>query len=95
MGALLFSNQGLPKTAASWVRFRLAEAGVMSADQFGLHDLRRGAAQQLVSAGCSLSTILRAGSWSSRSFIEYLDRTGIERDLMAKIKFNAVMMEDD
>ena len=94
-GSSLISCHDLPRSAATWVRHRLQEVGIMEAEHSGLHDLRRGAAQQLVSAGCSLSTILQAGSWSSRAFIDYLDRPGVERDLVTKIKASAVLIDDE
>ena len=91
----MFSGHDLPRTTTDWVRWRLGALGIADAENFGLHDLRRGAARQLVAAGSSLSTILRAGSWSSRAFIDYLDRAGMERELVSKVKSCAVMIDDD
>lgn len=84
-GDFLFSNPRVPATSARWARERLISIGAPHAANFGLHDLRRGAAQQLVSCGGSLATILRAGSWSSKAFLVYLDQAGLERDAMARM----------
>ena len=43
-----------------------------------LHDFRRGHAQDLLEAGASLMTILRAGEWRSAAFMAYLDTAEME-----------------
>ena len=38
----------------------------------GSHALRRGMARDIVDAGGSLATLLRAGQWKSAAFVAYL-----------------------
>ena len=76
------------------MRYHGAQAGIEHAECFSLHDLRRGAAKQLVAGGCTLSVLLRAGSWSSRAFMIYLDQPGLERDAQASVLNSFVDIED-
>ena len=55
--------------------------GAPDAHKFGLHSLRRGAAQELVEKGGDLATLLRAGGWKSASFRSYLDLVGLDNSV--------------
>ena len=82
-GDLLFGAHDIPRHAVTWARAHLAQAGLPGATTVTLHDFRRGAAQQLYARECRLSVILKAGSWTSRAFLAYLDKPGIESDLVS------------
>ena len=75
----------------------MARLGVQRAENFTLRDLRRSAARALVSCKSSLATLLAAGSWSSRAFILYLDKGGMECSVMRRVMLEAVdnMHSDD
>ena len=49
--------------ALKQLRTLLAALGVVEADSFRTHDLRRGHAQDMVESGAKLVEILRAGDW--------------------------------
>ena len=55
------------------MRRKFVAHGIEHTEKFNLHDLRKGAAQQLVANGSPLTVILKAGSWGSRAFAIYLD----------------------
>ena len=38
----------------------------------GAHSLRRGMAQDIIDSGNSLAVLLKAGGWSSATFLDYL-----------------------
>lgn len=69
--------------SAAWARCelrrRLKLLGVGGADNFCLHDFRRGHAQDLVESGADLQRILRAGEWVSPVFLKYLDTVKCEK----------------
>ncbi len=44
----------------------------------GWHSFRRGAARDMLNAGCSLAQILEAGGWRSAAFLRYLSRRDID-----------------
>ena len=73
----------ITKEAAQWLRIALEARDVPRAREFGLHSLRRGAANALVLSGGDLSTLLRAGGWRSSAFRAYLDLVGLERKVLA------------
>ena len=56
---------------------------MLEADEYGLHSLRRGAAQELVDRGGDLSVLLKAGGWRSSAFKSYLDLIGLERAVIS------------
>jgi hypothetical protein len=66
--------------ARSELKRRLAKIGIADAEQYVLHDMRRGHAQDLVESGCSLHQILKAGEWVSPAFLKYLDLAKVDRD---------------
>ena len=69
--------------SAAWARCELRQRlkllGVGGADNFCLHDFRRGHAQDLVESGADLQRILRAGEWVSPAFLKYLDTVKCEK----------------
>ena len=80
-GERIFCDQ-IGARALLWLRTVLGAYGVENAERFGLHALRRGAAQQLVASGGDLPTLLRAGGWRSSAFRSYLDMVDIENKVL-------------
>ena len=80
-GERLF-KQGIAASAQTWLQVALEARCFPNANLHTPHTLRRGAARALVASGCSLSTILQAGSWRSSAFISYLDTGGVENALL-------------
>ena len=81
-GEKVFSAN-ISKEAAQWLRIALEARDVPRAREYGLHSLRRGAANALVVAGGDLATLLRAGGWRSSAFRAYLDLVGLEKKVLA------------
>ena len=54
-------------------------------DKLGTHALRRGMARDIIDAGGSLATLLRAGDWRNASFITYLRESQIEERTAADL----------
>ena len=52
---------------------RAGSAGI----SWGTHDLRRGAAQEIVRRGGTLADVLGAGGWRSPAFRRYLDNQDV------------------
>ena len=75
-------KENIAQSAQTWLKVALEVRRVPYASKFTLHTLRRGAARALVASGCSLATILQAGSWRSSAFIAYLDTGGMENALL-------------
>ena len=68
-------NELFTKTAAQFVHCLRSHASVLGfADRgrIGSHALRRGIARDIIDAGGSLATLLRAGDWRSGAFAAYL-----------------------
>ena len=65
--------------ARSELRRRLRELGVDGADDYNLHDFRRGHAQDLVESGADLHRILRAGEWLPPAHLKYVDSVKCEK----------------
>ena len=76
--------ENISKSASSFLKTALRAREVAGAENYGLHSLRRGAAQSLVDSGSSLATLLRAGGWKSSAFTAYLDFAGIENSAFSK-----------
>ena len=93
-GERLFRD-GIADSAVLWLRLALAHKGVARASEFGLHSLRRGAAQELADTGSDLATILKAGSWRSSAFRAYLNLVGVEDKLVAPTLSSLVDMDAD
>ena len=70
------------------VRDLASESNVQDAALIGTHAFRRGMAQDIVSAGGSLSTLLRAGDWHSRAFLKYLRESQPQEDAIAQLIIN-------
>ena len=81
-GERIFSDQ-IGARALIWLRAALLACEVENAERFGLHALRRGAAQQLVDSGGDLPMLLRAGGWRSSAFRSYLDMVDIENRVLS------------
>ena len=54
---------------------------VPNATCYGTHDFRRGHAEDMRIAGCTLADILAAGQWKSSAFLKYLNEAELDRDL--------------
>ena len=55
------------------LRKRLAFLGTESAGEFTFKAFRAGRATELAANGASIGTILEAGEWRSRTFLNYVD----------------------
>ena len=77
-GSKLFTGN-IAHSSISFLRVALEARNVPEATRYGLHSLRRGAAQAIVNNGGDLCTLLRAGGWRSAAFQSYLDFIGIEK----------------
>ena len=70
---------------------KAAQAAGVDAN-FGTHSLRRGAAQNMVEAGCcTLLELLNAGNWNSKAFKQYLSM----RDIVQKIALSSLEKQVD
>ena len=70
------------------IREYAAECNVQDPMNIGTHAFRRGMAQDIISAGGSLATLLRAGEWHSRAFFKYLRETQAEDEAVAQLVIN-------
>ena len=77
--------------ARAELKRRIALAGCAEPEQYTLHDMRRGHAQDLVENGGSLQQILSAGQWSSPAFLKYIDSAKADRDVVVE----ATLLESD
>ena len=62
-----------------------ADAGVSEPARLGSHALRRGMARDIVQAGGSLATLLRAGQWRSRAFMVYLQEQTLDEEAVTRL----------
>ena len=69
--------------------------GVINPLSFALQDFRRGHAQDLLEAGASLGTILRAGEWRSSAFMAYLDVSVMEAKAVLEAHWAQSSGEED
>ena len=90
LGALVFEGIS-PAVATRRLRKHLDAAGVSDSKCYSLHSFRRGAAQDLVAAKCTLAFLLLAGGWSSRACFEYLQPS----ELNLKGALNLIMNDSD
>ena len=67
------------------LQFFAAVAGLPNAEMYGSHALRRGMAQDIMKAGGSLATQMRAGQWSSGAYRAYLQNHVLEEDAIAQL----------
>ena len=93
-GERIFGH-GVASKAVDYLRTMLRHAGVARPNEFGLHALRRGAAQDLVECGGDLPTLLMAGGWKSTAFRAYLDGIGLESQAFAKSVTKLVDLDDE
>ena len=70
--------------AVGYLRELLASLGIADADQYRLHDFRRGHARDLADADNNLKTILEAGQWTSPAFLKYLDTNDMETRMIVQ-----------
>ena len=62
-----------------------AQCGIPEAGSLGTHALRRGMARDIVDAGGSLATLMRAGDWKSAAYAQYLRENQIEDKAVADL----------
>ena len=72
------------KAARDGLKLRLAQLKVSHANEYWLHDFRRGHTQELLSSGSSLAVILRAGEWKTPAFMCYLDMQSLEKEAVVQ-----------
>lgn len=75
------------------LRVMLNELGVVPAERYVLHDLRRGHADDIRRSGAPALDIYRAGDWHGASIFRYLDQPDLERHLVAEA--HAVQIDND
>ena len=73
------------KSFVKYMRRDAARCGLTGAALLGSHAWRRGMAQDIVNAGGSLATLLRAGQWRSSAFRVYLQQQALDEDAVAKL----------
>ena len=61
------------------------ELGLLDAAKLGSHAWRRGMAQDIIKAGGSLATLLRAGQWRSGAFRVYLQEQALDEEAVARL----------
>ena len=81
-----------PQAARDGLKMLLHLVGDAKAQAYWLHDLRRGHAEDLRSAGASPDVIRAAGDWSARSraYLHYQDQVQQECD-----EVNAFVLSDE
>ena len=67
------------------IRRHAKAAGAEAPELFNTRSFRRGHADSVARFGGKLSTILRAGNWSSRAFKEYLARDELDARATAEM----------
>ena len=82
-GEHLFKDLTQAKALKS-LRQLLGSLEIENAQQYRLHDIRRGHAKDLQLRGAGLAEILRAGEWRSPAFLSYLDLHTLERDVVVE-----------
>ena len=60
------------------MRKLLEAVGVIDAENYSTHDLRRGHTLDMAESGCSLAEILEAGGWCSKRFAVYINVETLE-----------------
>jgi hypothetical protein len=84
-----------PAAATRMLRKHLVALKVVGAMTYTLHSFRRGAAQDVMEAGCSMKFLLAAGGWSSRAcFIYIKSRDLCDRSAMEYLVDNSDSDED-
>ena len=76
-------------TFSQRVRRYAAVCNIKDAGALGTHAFRKGMAQDVVSAGGSLATLLRAGDWHSKAFFAYLRDSQAQDEAVAQLVINA------
>ena len=93
-GSLIFDH-GVAGRSVAWLRIALEARSVPNASKYGLHALRRGAAQELVAGGGDLSTLLLAGGWRSSAFKAYLNIVGVEKNVFSATYGSLLDLDED
>ena len=63
--------------------------GVIDAENYTTHDLRRGHTMDMAESGCSLAKILEAGGWCSKRFAVYMNEEILENRAALAAKLDA------
>ena len=74
-----------PPAFVSRLRSFASQLGIPSADKLGTHALRRGMARDVLDAGGSLATLMRAGDWRSAAYVQYLRDNQVEECAAAQL----------
>ena len=77
-----------PSQARRRLRDLLQRFLVPDAQKYGTQDFRRGHAEDMRKAGCTLAEILRAGQWRSAAFMTYMDQAGIDKVSLSAISLS-------
>ena len=93
-GSRIF-HDSIASDAALWLKIALEARGVPDAKRYGLHSLRRGAAEELRKNGAHLSTILQAGGWKNSAFSAYLDSQRLENDTVTASMTTLFDLDDE
>ena len=93
-GCLIF-DQGVAGRSLAWLRIALEARNIPHASKYGLHALRRGAAQDLVAGGGDLTTLLLAGGWRSSAFKAYLNIVGVEKNVFSATYGSLLDLDED
>ena len=83
-----------PKTVRQVLRLRLVTLGIASAQEFQLHDFRRGHTKDLQRAKEPLSKILAWAEWQKPTIFMYCDLETLERDAVIDAHFDDSADED-
>ena len=86
---------GIAEAARSWLRIALQARGAPDYERYTLHSLRRGGAQEIISSGGDLSTLLKAGGWRSSAFRAYLDLVGLENSVVSQSISSLFDLDED
>ena len=69
-------------------RLYAEEANLRDVGSLGTHAFRRGMAQDIVSHGGTLATLLRAGAWNSKAFLAYLRESQTQDEAVSQLVIN-------
>jgi hypothetical protein len=68
------------------MRDSLKGMGVERAEEYRLHDFRRGHSEDLMEGGATLCQILSAGEWKTPAFLDYLDLNTLEKKAVVEAR---------
>ena len=84
-----------PGFARQRLRRILELLSVPESSEYGLHDFRRGHAEDMRKCGCTLAQIMRAGQWKSAAFMTYLNEMEIDKAVASGLSVWLVRMSAD